>query len=67
MEDGDPAKPVNNPVRRWRGKVVPKVAVEVQVVKAEVPADSDFKGYEDYLVQELVVQARSSDIGANAG
>jgi len=60
MEDGDPAKPVNQRVRRqWRGKVVPKVAVEDQVIKAEVPAGSDFKGYEDYLVQDLVVQARA--------
>ena len=58
MEAGDPAKPVDRRVKRWRGKVVPKVAVEDQVVKVEVPADPDFKGYEDYLVQDLVVQAR---------
>lgn len=58
MEEGTPPKPVNKRERRWRGKVVPKVAVEDQVVKAAVPAGSEFKGYEDYLVQDLVVQAR---------
>ena len=58
MEDGNSPKPVNKRKRRRRGKVVAKVAVEDQVVKAEVPAASTFKGYEDYVVQDLVVQAR---------
>ena len=58
MEDGSSPKPGNKRERRRRGKVVAKVAVEDQVVKAEAPAGSSFKGYEDYVVQDLVVQAR---------
>ena len=52
--------------RRRRGKVVPKVTVEDQVVKAEVTVGSRFKGYEDYVVQDLVLQALGARL-ASAG
>jgi hypothetical protein len=59
MENGTSPKPTGKRAkRRRRGRVVPRVSVEDQVVAAEVPAGSRFKGYEDYVVQELVVQAR---------
>jgi hypothetical protein len=59
MEPGTTPKPTGKRGRRRRrGKVVPRVGAEDQVVKAEVPAGSRFKGYEDYVVQDVVLQAR---------
>src|SRR3954447_25030072 len=41
-----------------RGPVTPRVAVEDQVIKASVPPGSRFKGYADFLVQDLVLRVR---------
>src|SRR5215218_3186142 len=59
MEKASGPKPVAGPNgRRGRGKVVPRVAVEDQVIQATVPPGSRFKGYADFLVQDLVLRAR---------
>ena len=52
------ARPAKRDKRRRRGAVKPRVSVEEQVLKAEPPAGSHFKGYETYLVQDIVVRAR---------
>src|ERR1700759_1104539 len=57
MEEGTTPRRRGRPGRR-RGKVVPRVAVETQVLRVAVPPGSQFKGYEVYQVQELEIRAR---------
>jgi hypothetical protein len=54
----EPARPAKRDKRRRRGAVKPRVSVEEQVLKARPPAGSHFKGYETFLVQDIVVRAR---------
>ncbi len=56
----EPAKPAQKEKRRFRGKVRPRVIVADQVVKAAVPEGSRFKGYEPFLVQDLVISATAT-------
>ena len=59
MENSTAPKPNGRGARRRRrGKVVPRVKVEEQILKAEVPEGSRFKGYEDFVVQDLELRAR---------
>jgi hypothetical protein len=44
--------------RRGRGPVTPRVAVETEVLRVTPPPGSQFKGYEPYQVQDLVLTAR---------
>ena len=59
MENGTTPKPTGRSARRrGRGKMRPRVGVEEQLLKAAPPAGSRFKGYEDFVVQDLVLRAR---------
>ena len=61
MDKGtEPAKPNQRANRRGRGKVTPRVEIEEQVVNAPVPPGSRFKGYEPFLVQDLVISVRAT-------
>jgi hypothetical protein len=56
MEKASEAKPRSGgKKRRGRGRKRVRVAIEERVVKVAVPAGSRFKGYESYLVQDLVL------------
>lgn len=44
---------------RGRGKATPRVSVEEEIVKADVSPGSRLKGYEDFVVQELVLRVRA--------
>ena len=56
MEEASSPKPAR-PRRRGRSHRT-RVAVEDQVLSVLVPAGSRFKGYEDYVVQELEIRPR---------
>lgn len=55
-----PAKPTQNEKRPGRGKVTPRVSVEETVINAEIPPGSRFKGYQSFLVQDLVISVRAT-------
>jgi Transposase IS66 family len=57
MEEASEPKPPSSPKGR-RGPVTPRVAVEDRILGATVPPGSRFKGYADFLVQDLVLRAR---------
>jgi len=55
----EPKPPRGSHGRRRRGKVVPRVAVEERVLRAAVPPGSRFRGYQDFLVQDLVLRTEA--------
>jgi hypothetical protein len=60
MEDGPrPKRPGKGGKARRRGKVTPRVAPEVEVLRVAHPPGSEFKGYEPYDMQDLVITARA--------
>ena len=58
MEPATSPKPTGKRAKQ-RGKVVPRVSIEEQVVHAEVPAGSRFKGYE---LKHVLSELLSADI-----
>jgi hypothetical protein len=59
MEKATEPKPGGKKLkRRGRGKVTPRVTPETEVLRVTVPKGSQFKGYEPYQVQDLVLTAR---------
>jgi len=59
MEKGTEPKPAGKrPKRRGRGKVSPRIVPAIEVLRVSPPRGSQFKVYEPYLVQDLVLRAR---------
>lgn len=57
MEPASEAQPPGKRGKRRRGKITPRVAIEDRVIKAQVPPGARFKGYESYVVQDVVLRA----------
>ena len=58
MEKATEAKPREGGKRRRGPKNARLTVDEVQILRAAVPAGSRFKGYEDFVVQDLVIRPR---------
>ena len=61
MEKGTAPPKAQKPGKQpGRGKVTPRVKVEEEVIRVEIPPGSIFKGHEPFLVQDLVISAKAT-------
>jgi hypothetical protein len=61
MDKGtEPRKAAGHVKRRFRGKVKPFVEIKDEVIRAEIPPGSVFKGHESFEVQDLVISAKAT-------
>ncbi len=61
MDKGtEPPKPAGHVKRRFRGKVKSFVEIKDEVIRADIPPGSVFKGYESFEVQDLVISAKAT-------
>ena len=58
MENATTPKSPQRGKRRRRGKSAPRAPVEQRVLKAAAPAGSRFKGYQDFVAQDMVLRAQ---------
>jgi hypothetical protein len=56
----EPANADPSEKRPRRGRVTPRVSVEQTVIETTVPPGSRFRGYEPFLVQDLVISVTAT-------
>ena len=55
-----PAKAAKNEKPPGRGKVMPRAGIEEKVIVAGIPPGSRFKGYQSFLVRDLVISVQAA-------